>query len=119
MSAASAWEEVYEIVRLIPPGRVMSYGQIAALCSRPLTPRAVGWALHDCPDGLPWQRVVNAAGRCSTDAVEGGTPGRQRALLEAEGVEFSPAGALDMARFRFEIDVHDLVELILESEEAT
>jgi len=102
MRAASAWEEVYEIVRLIPPGKVMNYGQIAALCRRPLTPRAVGWAMHDCPGDVPWHRVVNAAGRCSTDQVAGTAPGRQRALLEEEGVEFSAAGALDMARYRFE-----------------
>ena len=62
MSEASAWEEVYEIVRLIPPGRVMNYGQIAGLCGRPLTPRAVGWAMHDCPPDVPWHRVVNAQG---------------------------------------------------------
>jgi methylated-DNA-protein-cysteine methyltransferase-like protein len=114
---SSAWEEVYEIVRLIPPGRVMNYGQIAALCSRPLTPRAVGWAMHDCPADVPWHRVVNAAGRCSADEVEGGTGGRQRARLEGEGVRFSSSGALDMARYRFEVDVHDLVELAADSEE--
>ena len=112
--ATSAWNEVYEIVRLIPAGRVMNYGQIAALCSRPLTPRAVGWAMYDCPSNIPWHRVVNAAGRCSAD---GNQPGRQQALLEAEGVEFTRGGNLDMTRYRFEIDVDDLVELIVDGEE--
>lgn len=112
--ATSAWDEVYEIVRLIPPGRVMNYGQIAVLCSRPLTPRAVGWAMHDCPSNIPWHRVVNAAGGCSAD---GDQPGRQRALLEAEGVEFARGGNLDMNRYRFEIDVDDLVEIIVDGEE--
>jgi methylated-DNA-protein-cysteine methyltransferase-like protein len=102
MRTARGWEEVYEIVRLIPPGKVMNYGQIAALCRRPLTPRAVGWAMHDCPPDVPWHRVVNAAGRCSSDQVAGNTPGRQRALLESEGVEFSDGGALDMKRYRFD-----------------
>ena len=116
MSAPSAWEEVYEIVRLIPPGKVMNYGQIAALCSRPLTPRAVGWAMHDCPAEVPWHRVVNAAGGCSADGDE---PGRQRKLLEGEGVEFSNGGRLDMARYRFEIDIDDIVELIADGEDET
>ena len=119
MVASSAWDEVYEIVRLIPPGRVMNYGQIAALCSRPLTPRAVGWAMHDCPPDVPWHRVVNAAGGCSTDAATGSEPGRQRARLEAEGVEFSAGGKLDMDRFRFELEVDDLVELTADAEERT
>jgi len=117
MPSESAWQEVYEIVRMIPPGKVMNYGQIAVLCSRPLTPRAVGWAMHDCPDDVPWHRVVNAAGRCSTDAVAGSAPGRQRGLLEAEGVRFGPSGALDMARHRFELNVDDLVELAADIEE--
>ena len=116
MPEPSAWDEIYDIVRLIPAGKVMNYGQIAKLCSRPLTPRAVGWAMHDCPADLPWHRVVNAAGRCSTDDVQGGRPGRQRRLLEAEGVEFSAAGALDMKRYRFRVNVDDLVELIADEE---
>lgn len=116
MSNPSAWEEVYEIVRLIPPGKVMNYGQIAKLCSRPLTPRAVGWALNDCPPDLPWHRVVNAGGGCSTDRVPGGQPGRQQALLEAEGIEFSAAGKLDMNRYRFEVDVDDLIEVLADTD---
>lgn len=114
MEAGNAWEEVYEIVRLIPAGKVMNYGQIATLCARPLTPRAIGWAMRDCPSDVPWHRVVNAAGRCSTDVAAGGTPGRQRALLEREGVSFSATGAIDMSRYRFEIDVDDVVELAID-----
>ena len=117
MTDANAWEEVYEIVRLIPPGRVMNYGQVATLCSRPLTPRAVGWAMHDCPSDVPWHRVVNAAGACSADGVPGNQPGRQRQRLEEEGIAFSSAGTLEMNRYRFEIDVHDVVELLVDAEE--
>jgi methylated-DNA-protein-cysteine methyltransferase-like protein len=99
MGKSSAWEEVYEIVRLIPPGSAMTYGQIAKLCRRPLTPRAVGWAMHDCPDDVPWHRVVNSKGGCSTDALPGGEAGRQQRLLEAEGIEFRPNGTLDLNRY--------------------
>jgi methylated-DNA-protein-cysteine methyltransferase-like protein len=119
MKPTSAWDEVYEIVRLIPPGKVMNYGQIASLCSRPLTPRAVGWAMRDCPTDVPWHRVVNAAGRCSTDQAAGSQPGRQRARLEAEGVEFKAGGSLDLKRYRFDIDVDDLVEFIIDGEDET
>lgn len=110
MTHSSAWDEVYEIVRLIPPGWVMNYGQVAALCRRPLTPRAVGWAMHDCPSDVPWHRVVNAAGGCSTDRVAGNQTGRQQGRLQAEGIDFSAVGRLDMNRYRFELDVDDVVD---------
>ncbi len=92
----------------------MNYGQIAKLCSRPLTPRAIGWALNDCPDDVPWHRVVNAAGGCSTDVKDGSEPGRQRARLETEGVEFPSDGRLEIEKYRFPLDVDDLVEMLVE-----
>lgn len=79
----------------------MSYGQIAELVDRPLSARAVGWAMHQCPASVPWHRVVNAAGGCSTDKLGTGPPGLQRALLEAEGVRFRANGTLDLARYRW------------------
>ena len=85
---AGTWDEVWEIVREIPPGKVMNYGGVARLLTRPLSARAVGWAMADCPDDVPWHRVVNVQGVCSTDAVAGAEVGRQRRLLEAEGVTF-------------------------------
>ena len=96
-----AWEAVYRLVRRIPRGRVMTYGQIATLIENRLSPRAVGWALHACPARLPWQRVVNAAGGCSTDRRPDMPEGLQRVLLEAEGIVFGADGRLDLARYRF------------------
>ena len=104
----SAWEEVYEIVRQIPAGKVMSYGQVAQLLVRRLSPRAVGWAMHDCPDDVPWQRVVNAKGECSSDRVAGNVAGRQRALLETEGVGFDAHGRVVMDEYRWSADDEDL-----------
>jgi methylated-DNA-protein-cysteine methyltransferase related protein len=98
---AGAWEAVYRVVRRIPRGRVMTYGQIATLIENRLSPRAVGWALHACPARLPWQRVVNAAGACSTDRRPDMPEGLQRALLESEGVVFGADGRLDLERYRF------------------
>jgi len=66
-----------------------------------LSPRAVGWAMHGCPRGVPWHRVVNASGGMSTDRLPDVPPGLQRALLEAEGVEFRKSGTLDLSRYRF------------------
>ena len=97
--SGGAWNEIWEIVRQIPPGTVMSFGAIASLLERRLSPVAVGWALHACPADVPWHRVVNARGECSTDRSASGTPGRQRQRLEAEGVEFDSDGRVDMERF--------------------
>lgn len=99
----SAWEEVWEVVRAIPRGRVMNYGLVAALLERPLSARAVGWALDTCPDDVPWQRVVSVRGECSTDRKAGAEPGRQRRLLESEGVRFAE-GRVIMDRFRWSPD---------------
>jgi methylated-DNA-protein-cysteine methyltransferase-like protein len=80
----------------------MTYGQIAGLLGNLLSPKAVGWAMHTCPDDVPWHRVVNASGACSTDRRGDLPPGLQRALLEAEDVEFGLAGTLDLTRYRWE-----------------
>jgi len=96
-----AQEEVFVLVRQIPRGRVMSYGQISEVMSSRLSPRAVGWMLHRCPEELPWQRVVNASGGCSTDRLPDFPKGMQRALLEAEGVEFRANGTLDLEVYRW------------------
>jgi len=95
------FRRVYELVRRIPKGRVMTYGQIATLVESRLSPRAVGWAMHGCPPRVPWHRVVNASGGTSTDRLPDMPPGLQRALLTAEGVTFRPNGTLDLTRYRW------------------
>lgn len=85
-------QRVYEIVKTIPRGKVVSYGQIAYMLGNPRGARQVGWAMSHCPEGLPWQRVVMADGR-----VTGGEwAALRRALLEDEGVPFLPDGRVDM-----------------------
>ncbi len=79
----------------------MTYGQISTLIENALSARAVGWAMHGCPEDVPWQRVVNASGGCSTDRMPDIPPGLQRAMLEKEGVKFSKAGTLDLAKYRW------------------
>ena len=81
------FEDVFAVVRLIPPGRVSSYGAIARYLGRSGSARMVGWALNGAtllPD-VPAQRVVNREGRL-TGKIHFGTPTRMQELLEAEGV---------------------------------
>ena len=93
-------EKVYALVRRIPSGRVMTYGQIAELLGEGYTPRTVGFAMHASPDGTPWHRVVNAQGGCSTGRVVLPQDKQQR-LLEQEGVEFDKNARCDLQRFLF------------------
>ena len=94
---ASFFEQVYQVVRRIPPGKVATYGQIARLLGRPRAARTVGWALHSLPSGsdVPWQRVINAKGTISLDA-RGPGGAIQRVLLEAEGLTFDEQGRVDL-----------------------
>jgi len=91
------FRRVYSLVAAIPPGRVMTYGDIALCLGRPGAGRTVGWAMRHCPAGLPWQRVVNSRGACSVG--ERLPDGRllQQSLLEEEGIVFDRAGRLDLA----------------------
>ena len=97
------YQRVYDLVAQIPAGRVMTYGQIAALLGKPSAARAVGYALHGLPPGmhLPWQRVINAQGRISARGAGDlrHEPALQRLVLEAEGVEFDRDGHADLARY--------------------
>ena len=85
---AAPRERIWQIVALIPAGRVATYGQIAALAGMPRHARLVGRTLRELPAAstLPWHRVVNATLRISLRSGSGQTLQRQR--LEAEGVEF-------------------------------
>ena len=80
---------VYQLVRRIPRGKVATYGQVAAILGRPRGARAVGMALaaleRPLLDSVPWQRVINGAGRCSHR--DGFWADIQRDLLSDEGVE--------------------------------
>ena len=100
-AGGGAFQPVWNQVRRIPRGRVMTYGQISELLGGRLSPRAVGWAMHGCPDDVPWQRVVNARGGCSTEQTGKLPGGLQQAMLEDEGVEFRANGTLDLERYRY------------------
>lgn len=94
-------ERVYEIVRCIPRGRVMTYGQIAEMLGEGYTARTVGYAMHAADEETtPWQRVINSQGACSTSRVIL-PPDKQQRMLEAEGIEFNARGRCDLGRYRW------------------
>lgn len=93
-------EKVFAIVRQIPSGRVMTYGQIADILGEGYTPRTVGFVMHASPESVPWQRVINSQGACSTQHIVLPT-NLQRILLEAEGVVFNEKGRCDLKKYRW------------------
>lgn len=93
-------ERVFEIVRRIPEGRVMTYGQLAEILGEGYTPRTVGFVMHAAEDSVPWHRVINAQGACSTGRVLLPLDKQQR-MLEAEGVIFNERGRCDLACYRW------------------
>lgn len=97
------FEEIWDIVRRIPPGKVATYGQIARLTGRPRGAREVGYAMAVCPADrhMPCHRVVDRFGG-TKKVFDTHMPDGQRFLLEAEGVAFRPDGTVDMERCQWQ-----------------
>ena len=91
-------ERVFRIVRMIPRGHVMTYGQIAEILGEGYTPRTVGFVMHSANDKTPWHRVINAQGGCSTRGLVLPHDKQQR-MLEAEGVDFNDRGRCELQRY--------------------
>lgn len=95
------YDKVYMIVCSIPKGKVMTYGQVARLCGNPRASRAVGYALHrnPKPGEIPCHRVVNRFGQLSGSFAFGGA-GRQKELLECEGVYVDENEQVDLNKYQ-------------------
>jgi len=92
-------ERVFKIVRRIPRGRVMTYGQIAYMLGEGYTPRTVGFVMHGADESnTPWHRVINSQGKVSTGRIVLPADKQQR-LLEREGVKFDERGRCDLEKF--------------------
>jgi methylated-DNA-protein-cysteine methyltransferase-like protein len=108
----STYDIIYAVVRQIPYGKVATYGQVAELANLYGRARMVGYALYRlAPDTeVPWQRVINAKGEVSESPFRNGSDYLQRSLLEAEGIEFSRTGKIDLKKYlwRPEIPLHGL-----------
>lgn len=89
---------VEKLVREIPRGRLMTYGQIAALCGSPRSARIVGGIAHFGDSKLPWQRVVSKSGGLAS-GYPGGKYGHKQ-VLEQEGIKVSS---------ELEVNIQDLV----------
>lgn len=86
---SSFFEDVYAVVRLIPYGRVTSYGAIAKYLGTGMSSRMVGWAMNaaiQVNPPVPAHRVVNRLGLL-TGKMHFGSPDRMQQLLEAEGIK--------------------------------
>lgn len=94
-------ERVYEIVNAIPVGRVMTYGQIAEILGAGYTARTIGYVMHAADtEKVPWQRVINSQGGCSTGKMT--MPiNLQQQILENEGIEFNAKGRCDLSVYRW------------------
>ncbi len=100
--------QVWELARQIPEGKVCSYGRIAGMIPPPnnmdpksylaFGPRWVGGAMAQCPDDVPWWRVVNAQGKISARPHAA----RQRELLEIEGVLFDEREKINFKKYLWE-----------------
>jgi methylated-DNA-protein-cysteine methyltransferase related protein len=87
-SSKNFFSDVYDVVRLIPKGRVSSYGAIGKYLGAKSSARMVGWAMHGCPKDVPAHRVVNSIGLL-TGKHHFKTPTMMENLLKREGVKVS------------------------------
>ena len=106
MAERNFYDQVYDVVRRIPVGKVTSYGRIAQMLGRPNAARAVGYALsafqeREAGERIPWQRVVNSRGRISIRNREHSAQ-EQANLLRAEGVEVDDNLQIDLERYLWE-----------------
>ncbi len=100
-------KRIYSLVRQIPEGKVATYGQIATLVGT--GPRQVGYAMAALPDpDVPWHRVINSQGKVSPRSGGAGE-NIQRALLEVEGIRFSPGGRVSLPAVIWEPDLSQFI----------
>lgn len=95
----SSYDVIYQVVKLIPRGKVATYGQIADLANLPGQARLVGYALFRVDEidaEIPWHRVINAKGEVSHSPLRRGSDYLQRSLLEDEGIIFGKSGKIDL-----------------------
>jgi methylated-DNA-protein-cysteine methyltransferase-like protein len=101
-------QRIYDLVAQIPEGRVMTYGQLAALAGAAWAAWEVGQIAHTGPTGLPWQRVVNKQGGLAAGWPNGGRT-THRALLEAEGIAVSDDYKVDVGKLLWNPDQTQLL----------
>lgn len=109
-NSISVFEQVYKIVLQIPPGKVMTYGQISLLLGEKLSAAGVGWAMNATPSDerkIPWHRVINSRGGVSTNKILNVAPNLQKNLLEAEGLVFNEQGLIDLKTYQWKPNTNE------------
>ncbi len=104
--------QVWALVRQVPRGRVVTYGQVATMLGSPRLARQVGWAMAasgNAKPPVPWQRVINASGRISGRG-EHERAALQELLLRRERVVFDASGRVDLARFGHRFDASEAID---------
>lgn len=96
----TVFEQVYDVIKQIPKGKVTTYGTVAKLIGNPRFSQVVGFALHSNPDpkNIPCHRVVNRLGEVSKAFAFGGENEQVR-LLQEEGIVFSEDGTVDLKKY--------------------
>lgn len=107
-------EKVINVIKAIPAGSIMTYGQIAGACGSPRAARQVVRILHSssAKHKLPWHRVVNAKGQIAMKDQEAAE--YQRMLLEAEGIFFKADGSIPVYDYLYHIEQDGCHELEIE-----
>lgn len=116
MSSSPFKEKVIEIVKKIPAGKVVSYGQVACYIGAPRAAREVGWILNGIDTEkmqVPWWRVVNNSGRISIKGSEFSADD-QKILLEKDGIEINSDFTFDIEKYRFKADEKFIKKLNLD-----
>lgn len=113
MNMSKFKQKVEQATKIIPSGKVVSYGQLALMIGAPGAAQAVGNSLHDLDNQTPWWRVVNNAGRISTQCTTH-TAKTQKKKLEAEGVTIDKRLTFDIEKYRFRPTPKELKNLELD-----
>ena len=100
--SSDLYQQIYAVVRQVPAGKVVTYGQVAGFIGRARAARQVGYAMAACPqgEGIPWHRVINAKGEISARG-DGTAADYQRQLLEEEGVAFDLKGRICLKTYQW------------------
>jgi methylated-DNA-protein-cysteine methyltransferase-like protein len=107
-------ENAIKVIKCIPSGKVLTYGQVALLAGSPRAARQVGWILRSMSDkyNLPWQRVINAQGKISMrDPI---AYMEQKMRLEDEGIVFLSEDTVDLKKHFWSVTMIEFDQIILE-----
>lgn len=108
-------DSVLQVVKSVPKGKVVSYGQVALMAGIPRAAIQVGWILHISGDEFCWWRVINNQGRISTKCTEH-FPLLQKQLLEKDGVNVSDDLNIDIKKYRWRPSLNTLKKFSLSDE---